>query len=206
MDAFRADTLSTPKHRTIFLGGEFVPLLGARFAILPTPRVVSAELRRAGEADCLRATLPELVGGINQAAAWTVPVQLLTILDALFCYDAWRACTLTSDGSYGLAHCLLSCVSQEHTLWSEVAPGILEILNTWLRPEVPWLVIPDFATLSIAMFGEYWWQIVGVGLAETSVYRVIRSLRELRPSFLPGLVQWVPRDCSACELPDLQAN
>lgn len=203
IEAFRLETLSVPRHRTIFLGQGLVPLLGASYAILPTPRTGAPKVLGSADAETLRLALPLLVQYIDQVVAWTVPVQIVTVLDALVRYSAWRECLLTQAGSYGLVHCILTFSGTAHAVVAEVTPNVLILLNAWLCTDSPWLAIPDFASLCTAMFGACWWQVVGARLADDSVFKVVRSLKDLRPTFLPGLVPWHIDNTGFCELPVL---
>lgn len=117
-------------------------------------------------------------------------------------------------GAHDLALALLIYLDAARTsrlsrvLHADTAPAVFGLLNSWLKPAVPWDILPPAAVLAASLFGHAWTSVGAVAdlLADNggSANRHMHDLVALaRPSFLPGLcpVQDAVADVA---LPDLE--
>jgi hypothetical protein len=144
---------------------------------------------------CLQTVLPSLIELISQAAECLRVSDMQAVLSVVGAREVWRDCLLTYHGSYGLAQCLLSAADMKNhphliRYADLVRPHILKIVNDWLKPESPWLDIPNEETIAIALFGSGWWGVCGQHSHGDAVEQVCCSVHGQKPPFMAGMVPW----------------
>lgn len=123
----------------------------------------------------------------------------------------WRDCLSTADDSYSLAAlCLWHAIDrsddsdaskvfrQNATRW------LVDLLNEWIHPIVPYKECPDTAEIVIALFGEAWYQfcVAGLGVRTLDTPDLVYNTR---PPFKPDLVSFNP-DTADVLLPVMDAS
>jgi hypothetical protein len=118
--------------------------------------------------------------------------DLGAVLGSLGCNQYWGQALQMEVTTYQLAGALLSYlnphVNPRFGLYDLdafrfcVTPGVLTILNDWLKPSALWVTLPSRDAVADAMFGAGW----GLLRANTEADLASVILQE-RPPFLPGL-------------------
>lgn len=108
----------------------------------------------------------------------------------------WRACLTTADDSFSLAALFLwhaidrSDASDASKIFRENATRwLVEMLNEWIHPSVPYAKCPDIMEIGSALFGEAWLQfcVIGAGVRSLDIPDLVYNTR---PPFRPDLVSF----------------
>lgn len=148
-------------------------------------------------------------------AGQSVPQDDLTsILGGLHNAQCWRGLLATEEGAYVLAASLVGFVDASNKTFAlniAVAPAVCAMLNSWLKPEQDWAVLPSAGIVCAHFFGHAWSQLslpedywMAGGFSTKS--DIIRGLvLQARPPFVPGLCSAQMNVLSA-PLPELNVN
>lgn len=111
--------------------------------------------------------------------------NITSLLTAVGSQRMWTSFIRNKDSAYVLAGTLLIYMERYKAQWppdAEALPGVCELLNAWVRPDVPWVDIPAGADVLEHLFGAAWVHFYGADKRNMGD-RVFREL----PNFLPGL-------------------
>lgn len=195
------------EHASFIASGQrgLPPLMSARLLALAAgpyflknehadPHWLSRPLPVAPDLEALQMCLPRLMASDRHPIAGNESTSLLA---GLHRYGCWRGCLSTVVGAKALASALLQyidCYWESYALDATARPGVLQILNEWLRPEVHWAELPGVVTICRHMFGGAWCTIAlpadrpddvgGFAGDETAIELLVHNAR---PPFMPGL-------------------
>lgn len=163
----------------------------------------ASQVSMVAAADCL----PRILVALVERGDADI-FDITSVLAGLYVNKCWSSCLGSEDGAYALASgavWFVQCYLTTSDLCRAALPGVLAILNEWLRPDVEWKVLPTKTVLCEHMFGEPWchFSLPQAGSAGRSTDLDPASIiRRDRPPFLPGLC--AVQSVDACTtLPDI---
>jgi hypothetical protein len=144
--------------------------------------------------DCLPRLLTKLLPAKTDLASNDVT----SVLAGMIHHGCWRICLATTDDTYllsGAVLCFLDYFWEDSPVDKVVASSVWALLNTWLKPQIPWKDMPSRTEVCQHMFGSAWCSIalpdaclnVHDGKTERSEIIVSQIVLAERPPFLQGV-------------------
>lgn len=145
----------------------------------------------------IKATLVTLLGyTMSRPNTRDSIVDKYSILDGLAKNNRWRACLQTPQTCYDLVG-LLTTVSSSFARREETVNmrrsfdvSVCTILNAWLKPVIPFDIIPKADTLVRNLFGNAWCDIVlgGCAIDAMLTFELVAAIEAARPALREGLL------------------
>lgn len=139
-------------------------------------------------------------------------VQTTCILAGIVRQNRYASYFDTEEKTYVLASTVLNYLeeySDDNETDALIKDEICAMLSAWLKPAIPWKVIPSARTAAIAMFGSGWcslfassWTPHSVGALKACENYLGFLIYQERPPFLPGLCP-AQQDQMSAPLPNL---
>lgn len=82
-----------------------------------------------------------------------------SVLGAINRQGCLSSCLETREGAYAMAVGLcyfIDTLELHGSLDQDVAPDVLNLLSSWIKPAIEWDEIPSSRTVAAALFGEHW--------------------------------------------------